>query len=221
MTNKKPVLLPDYYGYERTVVEQRPIWVDGTPIPWMTYPAINYLNQLNIADRQIFEYGCGASTLYWARRARQIYTVEHDEEWCARTRGKVPANAEIMLASGMDYVRAVGLNAPHDIIVVDGRWRAECVIESHRFLKPGGMLILDNAERYPVLTEFLRERGLIQVDMIGLGPQNTYNWCTSFFLKRDFSFKPARSARPHAGPGMIDASDASGKHAANNRPTLY
>ena len=213
--------LPDHYDHARTVTEQRPVWADGGPVPWMTYPAICYLNQLDVSQKQVFEYGCGASTLYWARRAKRVYAVEHDQAWCERTRATAPPNAEIALAGELAYVKAVARNAPHDIIVVDGRWRAECVMMSHGFLAPGGMIILDNAERYPLLTEYLRQKGFIQVDMIGYGPQNKYTWCTSFFLPRDFSFSPAKPAQPHAGPGMIDALEVRPQHAADNRPTLY
>ena len=132
-----------------------------------------------------------------------------------------PANAEIALASGMDYVRTVARNAPHDVIVVDGRWRAECVVASHGFLSPSGMIILDNSERYPVLTDYYRQRGFIQVDMIGYGPQNKYIWCTSLFLSRAFSFSPVKQAQPHAGPGLIDSLEVRPQHAADNKPSLY
>ncbi|MGE3477120.1 MAG: hypothetical protein AB7H70_15065 [Rhodospirillaceae bacterium] len=212
--------LPDYFGHGRTLSAKTPMWNDGTPVPWMTYPAICYLNQLDFSAKQIFEYGCGASTHYWARRAKQVYSVEHDAPWFERTRAFPLANAEISLATGKDYVQAVRRNAPHDVIVVDGRWRADCTIESHGFLAPGGMIIIDNSERYPVLNEFLRGKGFIQVDMVGYGPQNTYIWCTSFFLSRDFSIGPAKAHQPYAGPGMLDALENMPHHAVDNKPTL-
>lgn len=213
--------IPDFYGHGRTITAQTPMWADGTPIPWMTYPAICYLNQLDFSDKQIFEYGCGASTHYWARRAKRVFSVEHDQPWFERARAVPLSNAEITLASGIDYVRAVARNAPHDVIVVDGRWRAECTMTCPSFLAPGGLIILDNSERYPLLTAFLRDRGFIQVDMIGYGPQNKYIWCTSFFLSRDFAFAPAKAAQPHMGPGMHDALEAKPEHAPANKPTLF
>jgi hypothetical protein len=213
--------LPDYYNHGRTITEKQPMWADGAPIPWMTYPAICWLDQMDFSDKQVFEYGCGASTLYWARRSKRVFSVEHDQAWCERTRGLAPSNAEVAFASGMDYVRTVARNAPHDVIVVDGRWRAECVMASHGFLAHNGMIILDNAERYPVLTDFYRQRDFIQVDMVGYGPQNTYIWCTSFFLSRSFSFSPVKPAQPHAGPGMLDALEKMPQHAADNKPVLY
>jgi hypothetical protein len=212
--------LPDYYGHSHTIAVQTPLWSDATPVPWMTYPAICYLNQLDFSGKQVFEYGCGASTHYWARRAKQVFSVEHDEPWCRRTSAMLPANAGIRLATGKDYVLAVARNAPHDVIVVDGRWRADCVVACHGFLAPGGMIIVDNSERYPVLNEFLRQQGFIQVDMIGYGPQNKYVWCTSLFLTRDFAMRPVKAAQPHAGPGMLDALEVNPRHEADNRPTL-
>lgn len=212
--------LPDYYGHARTITAQTPLWVDGTPVPWMTYPAISYLNQLDFSEKQVFEYGCGASTHYWARRAKKVFSVEHDQPWFERTRAVPLANAQIELAAGKDYVLAVKSDAPHDVIVVDGRWRADCVVTCHGFLAPGGMIILDNSERYPVLTAFLRDKGFIQVDMIGYGPQNKYVWCTSLFLSRDFAIGPIKAEQPHVAAGMIDALAVRPELMAENKPSL-
>ena len=212
--------LPDFFGHRRTEQEKTPLWSDGTPIPWMTYPAISYLNQLDFSHKQVFEYGCGNSTLYWALRALRVFSVEHDQAWFEKMRTGAPANAEIALASGTDYVRMVEKHAPHDVIVVDGRWRYDCVMHCTPFLKPGGLIILDNSERHPPLTEFLRRNDFIQVDMIGYGPQNRYVWCTSLFLTRTFAFPPLKAAQPHQGPGMADSAEA---HPARdiNRPGAF
>ena len=67
--------LPDYFKHEETMRLGKPIWPDGRPVPWMTYPAICYLEQLDFSQKRVFEYGCGSSTAYWAKRALRTISV--------------------------------------------------------------------------------------------------------------------------------------------------
>src|SRR5437868_6561806 len=109
--------LPDFYGHGQTVRENRPIWPDNTPVPWMTYPAISYLNQFDFSKRNVFEYGCGQSTLYWAGRSGRVISVEHDRAWFEKVRSQAPSSAEIFHAENRPYVETVRYKAPHDVIV--------------------------------------------------------------------------------------------------------
>ncbi len=209
--------LPDYYGHRQTELQATPIWPDGSAVPWLTYPAICYLNQLDFSDRQIFEYGCGASTAYWARRARHVLSVENDPAWFDKVSATTPANVEIFLRAAAEYVTQIAYKAPHDVIVIDGRWRFDCAMNCLPHLAPGGMIILDNSERHPPLTAFFRDAGFIEVDMIGYGPQNRCTWCTSLFLSRDCNFAPAGDMQPAYGPGMLDSLAVRPDFAAGNR----
>ena len=49
--------------------------------PWMTFGAIDFLKATANKKMRVFEYGSGSSTLFWATRAKEIYSVEHDEAW--------------------------------------------------------------------------------------------------------------------------------------------
>jgi hypothetical protein len=48
-----------------------------------------------------------------------------------------------------------------------------------------------------------RDADLIQVDMTGLGPINSYVWTTSFFFHRNFRFKPKSINQPEHGINAI------------------
>ncbi len=49
--------------------------------PWITFAAIDILdNYLNSSSR-VFEYGGGGSTLFFADRVKEVVTAEHDREW--------------------------------------------------------------------------------------------------------------------------------------------
>ncbi len=49
--------------------------------PWITYPAVRFLERKLQSDWQVFEFGSGASTLFFALRCREICAVEHDTAW--------------------------------------------------------------------------------------------------------------------------------------------
>jgi hypothetical protein len=57
---------------------------DGFPLPWYTYPAIDFLAQRDFLERDILEFGGGQSTLWWSQRARSVLTIEEDRAWFAR-----------------------------------------------------------------------------------------------------------------------------------------
>lgn len=50
-------------------------------LPWLTFEAIQFLNSHIKPQDIVFEYGGGASSIYFANKAQKIITVEHDEEW--------------------------------------------------------------------------------------------------------------------------------------------
>jgi len=49
--------------------------------PWLTFRAIDYLENFLKPDHQVFEYGGGGSSLFFAARVARVITVEHDSRW--------------------------------------------------------------------------------------------------------------------------------------------
>jgi hypothetical protein len=52
-----------------------------TKIPWLCFSAIDHISKFIRPDMNVFEYGSGGSTLFWASRVKQVVSVEHDEKW--------------------------------------------------------------------------------------------------------------------------------------------
>ncbi len=50
-------------------------------LPWLTFPAIDILQQKTANESRVFEFGGGGSTLFFLDRAGKVVTVEHNEEW--------------------------------------------------------------------------------------------------------------------------------------------
>jgi hypothetical protein len=173
----------------------------------LTYPAICYLEQLNFTRQFVFEYGCGLSTLYWAKRALKVTSVEHNEHRHNLARANLPENVDLFLATERSYIESIEKNAPHNVIVIDGEWRPDCVAHCLPYLTEEGMIVLDDAERHPDLAAVLRDKSLIQVDFVGHGPTTTHMWVTSIFLARGFRAESRNSIRPRYLPGVLNAAD--------------
>jgi len=83
----KMLLSMNYNGYLKEIgwIEsfkmKMPVDKDLKPIPWMTYPFIDFISDRLRPDMEIFEYGSGNSTLWFADRVKRVDVIEHDEKW--------------------------------------------------------------------------------------------------------------------------------------------
>ena len=50
-------------------------------LPWITFEAIDFAGTIVTPDSKVFEWGSGGSTLFWADRAAEVVSVEHDAAW--------------------------------------------------------------------------------------------------------------------------------------------
>lgn len=182
------------YGHYKSVKESSAVDSDGEPIPWYTYPAIEYLDQFDFSNKCVFEWGTGNSTLYWSKRVKEIVSVEDDEEWFDKVSKEIDRrNTEIYLIKEMgEYVNYIAKsNKKFDIIVIDAKFRDQCAKIAPRFLSPGGMIVFDNSDRYPNLLRAMREKNnYIQVDFHGFSPINSYSLTTTILFDRKINLKP-------------------------------
>lgn len=199
----------DEYGQRRALWEEQCVDREGNPVPWFTYPAIEYLNQLDLSHMRVLEFGSGGSTLYWARRAASVVSVEDSKSWYERMRLRMPQGVRYIHAPTQeDIVRtATEVEGPFDLIVNDGLYRYDCARATRSKLAPGGMIILDNSDWCTRTAEYYRESDLIEVDMAGFTPLCEYTMTTSFFLSRDVRLKPAHARQPVLAVGGEVVSD--------------
>jgi len=178
----------------------------GAEIPWYTYPAIEYLSNFDFKDCSVFEFGSGNSSLFWADRARSVCSVEDNQEWFEVVSKRQKENQIVIhRADEVGYVKSLPEQGKlFEIIVIDGNWRNECVVEAINCLKDGGMIVLDNSDRIieKECGRLLREHGFIQMDFSGFGPINGYCWTTSVFMKA-----PTLLQRNFSGPTPIGGLD--------------
>ncbi|MGV3561025.1 SAM-dependent methyltransferase [Larkinella arboricola] len=193
------------FGHFKSAKKWQAIDKDDNPIPWYTYPSIEFIKQLDLSDKTVFEYGSGNSTLFWASRCRKVVAIEDNKEWYNTIKSRLPQNVEYLLIEDKEeYIKAIHQYADlFDIIIVDGNYRYDCTASSLDRLSPTGFFILDNADWHPKSSKLLRESGLIEIDMAGFNPINGYTTTTSFYLSRQVAFKPAHDRQPVHGIGSM------------------
>ena len=192
-------------GHARSVRSGEPLDGAGREIPWFTYPAIEYLSQLDFSGKTVFEFGSGNSSVFWSRRAARVVSVEHHRAWYARMQTLLPAGHELHLvedAAAYPQVLA-GRTERFDVIVVDGIERRACCVAAVGRLARGGLVILDNADWHQHCAAVLRAADLIEVDFAGFGPINGYTWTTSLFFHREFAFRSRGTHQPVHGVGSL------------------
>jgi hypothetical protein len=188
-------------GQFRSIVQGRSVRADGSAIPWFTYSATAFLEQLDFSDRDLFEYGSGNSTVFWQSRVRRVVAVEDDHAWYAEMQPRIDANRVDyrLLDDANEYVQSISA-AQFDIVIIDGSHREQCIGPAIAALRSGGFIILDNSDWFPQLARRLRQSGLLEVDFTGFGPINSYTSTTSLFMKRDVIFNPL-TVQPRVGAG--------------------
>lgn len=186
-----PALFSTRTGHFRSSLRAKAVERDGQPLPWYSYPCIDFLKTRGCANRSVLEFGAGQSTLWWAQRAREVLSFEGDAAWYERIRCDMPGNVALHLVSMesrdaclADVERILKASSPRrfDVIVVDGLHRADLARLAPGLLSDDGMIICDNAEGYGFQAA-LRESGLLRVDFIGHAPGVIMPHATSIYFR--------------------------------------
>lgn len=178
------------YGWEASASGFTSVDGQGNPIPWITYPAIHFLENRVGKGMKVFEYGSGNSTRWWASRVAVVHSVEHDREWYEKISGTLPDNAKLSyveLEYGGLYSQAVAGDQRWNVVVVDGRDRVNCLKQSINYVANDGVILLDNSDReeYREGIEFLLGHGYKMIAFRGLAPIVTYVSETSIFYRSE------------------------------------
>ena len=117
-------------------------------VPWISYDAQALLGRHLTPASRVLEFGSGMSTLWFADRAGAVVSVEHHAEWYAKVKAMLPQDAAIdyRLATDPAAYCAVADERGFDLVLVDGRFRDQCVAAGLKVLRPGGILYLDNSD---------------------------------------------------------------------------
>lgn len=119
--------------------------------PWYTASFLNVLDAFDLSDKVIWEYGIGASTIWYAHKAKILYGVDSNETWLKDVNESLEYygkkdKATFSFTDKIDkYSNAIYLpNIKFDVVVVDGMERDYCIEPALDCVKKGGVIILDN-----------------------------------------------------------------------------
>jgi hypothetical protein len=179
---------------------------NNLPIPWYTFDAIDFLQKNLNKNHIIFEFGCGASTLFFSSKVKKVVSLESNRRWfeiiisILKNSGDFlleenyfsNANCEIFLnedALNQDEYQNFAQNYSQknnikfDFLIVDSLKRFECVKNSFEAVKNDGYLILDDSERtnYQKIFDFLQKNNFYYRDFVGIAPAQLRIKKTTFF----------------------------------------
>lgn len=158
--NKRCNVKHEFMSWEKDVGEiiwRNAIVVDNEILPFLNRDFLESLKKHDISKWSVFEWGAGFSTLWFGRRVAKLVSVENDETWFRKLQSQV-GQKELSrvdlrlrpLEAGLPckYTEAINEdNEKYDMIIVDGRNRSLCGMEALKHLKPGGWIVLDDAQR--------------------------------------------------------------------------
>jgi tRNA A58 N-methylase Trm61 len=166
----------------------------GAPLPWITYPAIEFLRKRITPEMSVFEYGSGGSTTWWAGQVSEVVSVEHDRTWFDKmekhSRSNVKAYQIDLVYGGAYSKKILEFENRFDVVVIDGRDRVNCLKNCLRALKPSGVIILDNSDRpeYSEGVSFLRGNRFKRIEFVGFAPIVNYKTETAIFYRDGNAF---------------------------------
>jgi hypothetical protein len=169
--------------------------------PWIVYDATEWLKK-NLQDSfAVFEYGAGASTLFFAKRVSRVVSVEHNPKWhksivektqslgfshcehhlvepeeCGITRGPYLTGHRIPHFEGQSFERYVKViddypDRSFDLVLIDGRARADCLRHAIPKVRNGGYIMLDDSGRTRYQEARQQLSDFEEIDFYGVKPQ--------------------------------------------------
>lgn len=130
--------------------------------PWLTADMVEILDSWLRPTDVGLEWGSGRSTVWFAKRVAHLTSVEHDSVWVSHVEQllrendihqrvtyhllKVP-ESETPVSEYVSVCSALPAESL-DFCLVDGLVRDECAVVCLDRIKPGGIVIVDNANWY-------------------------------------------------------------------------
>lgn len=149
------------------------------PLPWLAPKVILHLQKILRPDFEVIEHGSGGSTLWLAERVKFVTVFEGSPKWSEALARQAPKN--VLINPDDDEI----IPRKYDLFLIDGEpieARKLFITIAVAVVKPGGWVVLDNANR----PEYATERGWLQsicesYETFDSGETNTKYLVTEFY----------------------------------------
>lgn len=178
-------------GWSQSVIDEKPVDSDGKPLPWISIPTIEILKEKDLSELTVFEFGAGNSTIWFSKRVKKITSVEHDKSWFEFVKKQFnESNSKIIfkdLSYDGDYSKVVLDYENIDIVLVDGRDRSNCLINSMNRLSNRGVIILDDSQRenYQKAINIVKKHGFKALNLVGMNVGRPMKKTTTIFYRNN------------------------------------
>lgn len=183
-------------GHWRSSFYSRAVLANGAPLPWYTYPCIDFLTPRRKLLRSVLEFGAGQSTLWWAAEGAEVVAFEADRGWYEYLRKRVPSNVQLHYVAMespeqcLHDIRARlagGGRERFEAVILDGLYRTELADICTELCDRGGLIVCDDAEGYDI-HGVLGGSGMQRVDFFGFAPGVLLPRCTSIYWRESALF---------------------------------
>jgi hypothetical protein len=175
-------------GFLRSLISSKPVTVDGHPLPWLTYAAINEISRRIGNKDRVLEIGAGNSSLWFAPRVEQVISVETSQDWTQYIINEAQKlkikNLTVYVRQHFDHEFIKSLIEQSTVVLIDGAWRdlvAEIALKSDS----EKLIIIDNTDHSSLgawLPELFEKEGRTVVRFRSMGPCLLHEWETSLVL---------------------------------------
>ncbi|MBT9313007.1 hypothetical protein [Leptothoe kymatousa] len=87
---------------------------NAEPLPWWTYPSIEFISHILNKTHVVFEYGCGNSTLWASQYVQRIISVDHNSQWIDKISSRL-ASPHTVIKKGRAQIQKPAYSNIHEI----------------------------------------------------------------------------------------------------------
>lgn len=177
-------------GWAKSCQAALPLDRDGKPIPWITYPCLDFLRERWDCSWSVLEFGAGYSTLWFSERSSRCCSLETDQAWARRIKAITAERPNVQIHNFAKITDINGIlgGARFDVIFIDGSTdRRQAFLASLRHLKDNGVIVWDNSDReeYTLAKEDVRKNDFKAIDFSGPVPCSIIKSRTSIIYRRE------------------------------------
>jgi hypothetical protein len=184
-----------YSGHFRSSIIGKAVNYKGDAVPWLTYPANDFLATRNFTKASVLEFGGGQSTIYWSKRAQKVTVFELNEAWIDYIDKQVGHNVQLIHApQGLENqtnfitTQLDKLGQKYDLIIIDDLHRREMFDIVVKYLNEGGMIVCDNAESYEFPDYWKKHPQFMRIDFYGHAPGVLHPHLTTIHFDRNCKY---------------------------------
>jgi len=177
--------------YEELNLEQ--VKNDNKQLPMLTWPLLDYIQNLDLKDTTLHELGSGNSTIWFSNIFKEVESYETDKEWYETLKPKVKKNVLLKLVKLENIYECLFNFKSKDWLLIDFAGKRTKFVNNLVKLsddKIPAQIIFDNSEWYRNGAKILIDRGYIEIPFYGFKSDGERISCTSLYLlKNSFNIK--------------------------------